>query len=187
MSNENSSNPHIPLLLHCCCGPCSTSSIERLFSLGYSPTLYYANSNIYPVSEWEKRYESLKKVSSYFNIPVSRKEYDHDSWLQDIKGFEGELEGGARCALCFEHNLQEAASKAVEMGFDYFTTTLSVSPHKKSITIFSIGKEKKGFVPIDFKKKGGFQRSIELSKELDLYRQKYCGCEFSIPHKEEKS
>ncbi len=132
------------------------------------------------MEEWDKRYRELEKVSTYFSLPISKKEYDHASWLRDIEGFEDEKEGGARCALCFEHNLKEAAAKAVELGFSYFTTTLSVSPHKRSITIFAVGEKQAGFVPIDFKKKGGFQRSIELAKELQLYRQSYCGCEFSI-------
>ncbi|MDC7244298.1 MAG: epoxyqueuosine reductase QueH [Sphaerochaetaceae bacterium] len=187
MNNEHSENPAIPILLHCCCGPCSTSSIERLKSLGYEPHLFYANSNIYPVGEWEKRYDSLKEVASYFDIPVSRKEYDHGAWLDDVKGFENEIEGGARCARCFDHNLQQAAQEAAELGFEYFTTTLSVSPHKKSLTIFAIGNTKRGFVPVDFKKKDGFQRSIELSKELNLYRQNYCGCEFSMHHLKKKN
>jgi predicted adenine nucleotide alpha hydrolase (AANH) superfamily ATPase len=180
MKRDETVEANTPILLHCCCGPCSTSSIERLKELGYLPTLYYANSNIFPREEWEKRYHELEKVSSYFSLPISKREYDHDSWLHDISGYEGEKEGGERCALCFEHNLKEAAQQAVEQGFSYFTTTLSVSPHKRSITIFSVGENHEGFVPINFKKKGGFQRSIELSNELDLYRQEYCGCEFSM-------
>ena len=180
MKNEEILSSPTPLLLHVCCGPCSTSSIERLEKLGYEVHMFYSNSNIYPEKEWEKRYEEVKKVGNYFHRPTIKTEYNHESWLQKVKGHEHDKEGKERCAICFEHNLQLAAIEAKNRGFSYFTTTLSVSPHKKSITIFSIGEKEEGFVPIDFKKKGGFYRSIELSNMLDLYRQDYCGCEFSM-------
>ncbi len=181
MKSDQKVEPKTLLLLHCCCGPCSTSSIERLHDIGYEIQMFYSNSNIYPEAEWKKRYEELVKVGEHFSLPIINKEYHHDSWLKKIEGHEKDQEGKGRCALCFEYNLQEAAIEAKNRGISYFTTTLSVSPHKKSLTIFSIGEKKDGFVPIDFKKKGGFMRSIELSKMLNLYRQDYCGCEFSLP------
>lgn len=180
MKRDEKPIPNTPLLLHCCCGPCSTSSIERLNELGYEVHMFYSNSNIYPKEEWEKRFGELEKVGEHFHLPIIKKEYHHDSWLEKVKGHEDDKEGQARCAICFEYNLQLAATEAKVRGFSYFTTTLSVSPHKRSLTIFSIGEKKGGFVPIDFKKKGGFYRSIELSKMLNLYRQDYCGCEFSM-------
>lgn len=186
MKNELKVPLHTNLLLHCCCGPCSTSSIERLNEIGYEVHMFYSNSNIYPKEEWEKRYEELEKVSSFYSLPISKREYNHDQWLEKIKGHEEDREGQGRCAICFEYNLNIAATEARIRGFSYFTTTLSVSPHKRSMTIFSIGEKSEGFVPIDFKKKGGFGRSIELSKMLDLYRQDYCGCEFSIPNSSQK-
>ena len=182
--DENFLSP-TPLLLHVCCGPCSTSSIERLEELGYEVHMFYSNSNIYPEEEWNKRYVEVEKVGNYFHLPIIKKEYDHGSWLQKVKGHQHDKEGRDRCAICFEHNLHIAAVEAKNRGFSYFTTTLSVSPHKRSLTIFSIGEKEEGFVPIDFKKKGGFYRSIELSNMLDLYRQDYCGCEFSM-RKEKK-
>ncbi|MDX9939322.1 MAG: epoxyqueuosine reductase QueH [Sphaerochaetaceae bacterium] len=168
------------LLLHCCCGPCSTSSIERLRTLGYEPVLFFGNSNIYPEEEARRRFGELEKVGCHFSLRVIRSEYDHNSWRKEIEGHEHDPERGSRCDICFAYNLREAANEARKQGIPYFTTTLTVSPHKNSPLIFSIGETWDEFVPIDFKKKGGFQRSIELARLLDLYRQDYCGCEFSM-------
>ncbi len=173
------------ILLHCCCGPCSTSSIERLRYLGYAVELHYANDNIFPESEWEKRLTELEKVGIFFTTEIHTAPYDHASWQKEIQGHERDEEGGQRCSLCFSYNLSIAAEKAKELGIEFFTTTLSVSPHKNSMTIFSIGEKKEGFVPFNFKKKDGYKRSIELSEMLDLYRQDYCGCEFSRSQKEQ--
>jgi predicted adenine nucleotide alpha hydrolase (AANH) superfamily ATPase len=167
------------LLLHCCCGPCSTASIERLQALGYEVLLFFGNSNIFPPTEREKRLEALLQVSSHFNLEVITAPYDHEHWLGIIKGHEEAKEGGSRCHLCFEYNLKEAAEEARKRGIPNFTTTLTVSPHKSSPLIFQVGESFENFVAVDFKKRGGFQRSIALSKLLELYRQDYCGCEFS--------
>ena len=102
-----------------------------------------------------------------------------------MSGLENEREGGARCSLCFAYNLEIAAARAQERGIEFFTTTLSVSPHKNSMTIFSIGEKKEGFVPFNFKKMDGYRRSLELSSMLKLYRQDYCGCEFSRSQKDQ--
>lgn len=168
------------ILLHVCCGPCSTASIERLLEEGYEPVLFFSDSNIFPESEFEKRYEHLLKVASFYRLEVIKDPWIHDSWLDWIKGYENEREHGKRCTLCFRYNLLKAAAKAAELGIPYFTTTLTVSRFKNSKVIFSQGDDLEGFLPIDFKKKDGFNRSIVLSKELDLYRQQYCGCEFSM-------
>ncbi len=174
-----------PILLHCCCGPCSTASVERLQALGYTVRFYYANDNIFPESEWEKRLEELRKVGTFFSTEIEVASYNHASWREHIAGLESEREGGARCTRCFEYNLQLAALHASQLGISYFTTTLSISPHKNSFTIFSIGEEQEGFIPFNFKKMGGFRRSIELSDMLGLYRQDYCGCEFSRSEKDQ--
>lgn len=168
------------ILLHVCCGPCSTASIERLIAEGWQLVLYFPNSNVYPESEHTVRYEQLLKVASLHGLPVIKGEYDHDRWLAFISGLEAEEEGGARCSRCFAYNLQEAHDKAVELGIEHFTTTLSVSRFKRSAQIFAAGEPFGGFEPIDFKKKGGFEQSTRLAKEMGLYRQHYCGCEFSM-------
>jgi len=167
------------ILLHVCCGPCSTSSIERLISDGWEPILFYSNSNIYPKEEFEKRYENLLIVARHYNLEVIKDEWEHDLWMDAVKGHEKDAEHGERCRICFHFNLERAANKTMELGLEHFCTTLTVSRFKKSDVIFSEGDCFKGFERIDFKKKNGFQRSVELSKELGLYRQRYCGCEFS--------
>lgn len=169
------------ILVHACCGPCSTASIERLLSEGWEPTLYFSNSNIFPLEEADKRYEVLLEVAKSTGIPVIREHYDHQLWLDAIVGHEGALEGGSRCELCFAYNLRQASEKAKEFGFPHFCTTLTVSRFKNSKQIFRVAEAFPGFEQLDFKKKGGFDRSIVLSKEMGLYRQTYCGCEFSIP------
>ncbi len=169
------------ILVHCCCGPCSTSSIQRLLEEGYQPVLCYGNSNIWPREENDKRYGELLKVSQYYGgLEVFRVDYDHDSWLEFIKGLEAEPEHGKRCLKCFEFNLREAYKIAKKLGIKLFTTTLTVSRFKKSEAIFAVGEQFEGFTKIDFKKKDGFANSVKLSKQLGLYRQGYCGCEFSF-------
>lgn len=168
------------ILVHACCGPCSTASIERLLEDGWKPTILYSDSNIYPADEFEKRYDNLMKVCDHYRIPLIREAQDHQAWREAVKGLEGEKEGGRRCTECFRYNLMRTFLKAKELGFVHFTTTLTVSRFKKSATIFDVGSSFEGFEPIDFKKKDGFAKSCRLSKELGLYRQEYCGCEFSL-------
>ena len=168
------------LLLHCCCGPCSTASIECLLEEGITPVLFFSNSNIHPSSEFDKRYGELLKVARHYGLEVIREEQDHDAWRNAVKGHEDDREGGERCSLCFRYNLLRAAAKARELGIPSFATTLTVSRFKNSARIFAQGEDLDGFEPIDFKKRDGFNRSLRLSKGLDLYRQDYCGCEFSM-------
>ncbi len=169
------------ILVHCCCGPCSTSSIQRLLDEGYEPVLCYGNSNIWPKEENDKRYGELLKVSQYYGgLEIVRLDYDHEAWLEFIKGLEAEPEHGKRCLKCFEFNLREAYQVAKKLGIKLFTTTLTVSRFKKSESIFTVGEQFEGFTKIDFKKKDGFAKSVKLSKQLGLYRQGYCGCEFSF-------
>lgn len=168
------------ILVHACCGPCSTASLERLLRDGWKPTVFYSNSNMYPPQEFEKRWENLVVVGEHYHVPVIREEQDHAAWRAFVKGLEGEKEGGARCLKCWEYNLSRTALKAKELGFTHFCTTLTVSRYKNSLAIFRVGSAFPGFEAIDFKKQNGFSESCRLSKELGLYRQQYCGCEFSL-------
>lgn len=167
------------ILLHCCCGPCSTASLERLLELDWKPVLFFGNNNIYPSNENDKRYDELLKVARLHDLQVIRAPYDHANWLEYIKGLENCPEHGERCIRCFEYNLRQAYEEAVLLGISHFTTTLTVSRFKSSKAIFQVGESFEGFTPIDFKKKDGFSRSVLLSKQMGLYRQQYCGCEFS--------
>ena len=168
------------LLLHVCCGPCSTSSIERLLEEGYEPVLFFSDSNIFPYEEFCRRYENLLIVARHYGLEVILDSWDHDQWLEWVKGHEMDKEHGERCSLCFRFNLLRAKAKADEMGIGRFATTLTVSRFKSSKAIFAQGDDLPGFEKIDFKKKDGFSRSIQLSKQLGLYRQNWCGCEFSL-------
>lgn len=176
------------LLLHSCCGPCSSYVLEVL-SQHFNVTVLYFNPNIYPESEYQKRLaEQIKIIDSMpFNNPVRLMEcdYNENEFLAAAQGFENEREGGARCEKCFRLRMEKTALLAKENDFDFFTTTLSVSPHKNAPLLNKIGEElseKYGikFLYGDFKKKEGYKRSIELSAQYDLYRQNYCGCRFSL-------
>lgn len=151
-----------------------------MLSEGWKPTLFFSNSNIFPESEADLRYEALLTVATTYNLPIIREAWDHEPWLEAVSGLEQEKEGGLRCEACFAYNLAQASAKAEELGFSHFCTTLTVSRFKNSKTIFRVGEAFPHFEQLDFKKKGGFDRSLVLSKELGLYRQHYCGCEFSI-------
>ncbi len=179
------------VLLHSCCGPCSTACIERL-APDYDITVFYFNPSITEEEEYEKRKANQILFIDAFNreklsdtpIKFIEGRYSPDEYLELIKGLEGEPEGGERCRVCFRQRLRETAKKAKSMNMDYFTTTLTVSPHKNYDVIAAIAKEAAeefqiAFLDMDFKKKAGFQRSIQLSKEYELYRQDYCGCPFS--------
>lgn len=168
------------ILVHVCCGPCATASIERLLEEGWKPVLFFSDSNIFPNEEFEKRYENLLIVAAKHNLKVIKDSWDHEEWLDWIHGFEGEPEGGKRCSKCFRFNLLRAAAKAKELGIGHFCTTLTISRFKNSAKIFHEGEDLEGFEAIDFKKKDGFAKSCKMAKEMGLYRQGYCGCEFSI-------
>ena len=180
------------LLLHSCCGPCSSYVLEYL-SAFFEITVLFFNPNIYPENEYDKRLSEQKKLieAMSFKNPVSliSVPYDYSAFLACAVGLEGEREGGARCTECFRLRLGKCAEIAKERGFDVFATTLSVSPHKNAALLNSIGEEfseKYGvlYLPSDFKKREGYKRSIELSKQYGIYRQEYCGCEFSLPREE---
>jgi predicted adenine nucleotide alpha hydrolase (AANH) superfamily ATPase len=171
------------LLLHICCAPDSTAVFERL-KHKYKVIGYFHNPNIHPQEEYEKRKQEALHVASKMGFELIVPPYSPKAWLNTVKGLENEPEGGERCSACFRNNLKAAAEKAKELGISSFTSTLTISPHKRSQAIISIGKsvEKEvgiEFLAADFKKRGGFKRSLELSREMRLYRQKYCGCSFS--------
>ncbi|MFH1316833.1 MAG: epoxyqueuosine reductase QueH [Candidatus Woesearchaeota archaeon] len=172
------------LLLDVCCGPCSTHVIKELIK-DYNVTIFFPNSNVYPEQEHTKRLKAAVKVAEESNLKLIEDTYDHNFWLNFIKGLENEPEGGKRCEKCFEFRLNRTAKHAKQNNYNCFTTTLTVSPHKDFEIINYIGKqmEKKHnikFIKSDFKKNDGFRKSIQLSKEYDIYRQNYCGCEFSM-------
>ena len=173
------------LLLHSCCGPCSTSVIERLKKI-YDITVYYYNPNIEPDTEFQKRLKCQKDYIKNHLLDVSfiAGDWENDVFENAIKGLEEEPEGGKRCEQCFIVRLEKTAQLAKEKGFNLFATTLSVSPHKNAQLINEIGtmlSEKYGvqYLVSDFKKQDGYLRSIQLSKNYNLYRQNYCGCQYS--------
>ena len=173
------------LLLHACCAPCSSYCIEYL-NEHFDITLLFYNPNIYPADEYDYRISELKRLVSEMelSIPVLECENDTESFYALAKGRENVREGGVRCFDCYRLRLEKTAELAKKGGFDYFTTTLSISPLKNAQKLREIGlelEEKYGVknLPSDFKKKEGYKRSIELSKKYNLYRQDYCGCEYS--------
>lgn len=179
------------ILLHSCCGPCSTACIERLIT-DYKITVFFYNPNITDREEYEKRKANQIKFIEAFNSEADEEdqvvfiegEYLPEDFFDAAKGLEDCPEGGERCTECFKLRLDRTARAAIVMGFPIFGTTLTVSPHKNYQLISAIGTELGEvygleFLDMDFKKKAGFQRSIELSKKYELYRQNYCGCEFS--------
>ena len=171
------------LLLHSCCGPCSTQVIDVLKN-DFDITVYYYNPNIDTDEEYQHRLSEQKRFCKEVGVNVIEDGYIHDDFLGKVKGLENEKEGGARCSVCFALRLSKTAQKAKELGFDIFGTTLTVSPHKNSVVINAIGKaveDKEGieFLEGNYKKQDGYKKSIEFSKLYNLYRQNYCGCEFS--------
>ena len=177
------------LLLHSCCGPCSSYVITYLTNY-FDITILYYNPNIYPYEEYLKRKEEqikvineLKKVNNN-NIDIMDCDYDNNKYEKEIKGLENEPEKGKRCEVCYKMRMEKTAKEAKNNNYDYFCTTLSVSPYKNALLINDIGKklEKKHSIKwlySDFKKKDGYKKSIILSEKYNLYRQNYCGCIYS--------
>lgn len=182
------------LLLHSCCAPCSSYVLEYL-SQYFQITVFYYNPSIYPESEYTKRILEqqtlIGQMKSKHPISFMAGAYDKERFYAMAEGMETLKEGGARCMKCYELRLREAAEVAKKGNFDYFTTTLSISPMKNAVKLNEIGMRlaeeyQVAYLLSDFKKKNGYKRSIELSKEYGLYRQDYCGCEFSKREREQQ-
>ena len=181
------------LFLHSCCGPCSSYVLEYLSNY-FEITVFYYNPNIYPSEEYFYRVKEqqqlidLMETKNKVNLVTGK--YDVSVFYNAIKGMEKQKEGDIRCRFCYEMRMKEAAHIGSKTGFDYFTTTLSISPYKNAVWINEIGQKLEKeydikFLPSDFKKKNGYQRSIELSKKFNMYRQDYCGCIFSLNERKE--
>lgn len=175
------------LLLHSCCAPCSSACLERLGNF-FAITIFYYNPNITDLEEYNKRLAEVERFASQFKtkyeIKVVSGSYEPNKFFEMAKGLETEPERGKRCYKCYEMRLLETAKYATTHNFDYFATTLTLSPYKNSNWINQIGENLNNnfnstYLYSDFKKKNGYKRSIELSKEYNLYRQNYCGCIYS--------
>ncbi len=182
------------LFLHSCCAPCSSYVLEYL-SRYFRITDFYYNPNISPEEEYRFRASELRRLIHEMGledrVTFLEGTYNPAEYYAAVKGLELEPEGGARCEVCFRMRLREAARLAAEGGYDYFTTTLSISPMKDPVLLNRLGEEAAEefgvcYLPSEFRKKGGYQRSIELSREYDLYRQDFCGCVFSKREAEER-
>jgi predicted adenine nucleotide alpha hydrolase (AANH) superfamily ATPase len=175
------------LLLHCCCAPCSSYVLELLKDV-FDITIYYYNPNIYPLEEYDERLKEFEKLG---NFKIIKADFEPQDFYQAVKGLESIPEGGERCFACYNFRLQNAAIVAKERAFDYFSTTLSISPYKNSYKINEIGQKLADqygvkFLYSNFKKNEGYKRSIEICKNLEIYRQDYCGCIFSWQASQEK-
>ena len=175
------------LLLHACCAPCSSYVLESL-NRAFDIDVYYYNPNIAPREEFDRRVAELRRLAEQLPhenaLRVIVGDYDNDAFMAMCRDHEGDCEGGPRCALCFRMRLEAAAKMAAALGCDYFTTSLTISPLKDAQLLNAIGMEQGrragvSWLPSDFKKKNGYKRSCELSREYGLYRQDYCGCVFS--------
>ena len=175
------------ILIHACCGICSGYPIGYLKELGYEPVVYFCNPNLDTEEEFNRRLEAQKKICKYHNVELLVGKYKHEEFLDCAKGLENEPERGKRCDKCIELRLKQAGEKAASLGINTFTTSLPISPHKdfKKISAIGVAIAKDLniiYLPLDFKKKDGFLKTNKLSKELNIYRQNYCGCEFSKKH-----
>ncbi len=183
------------LLLHSCCAPCSSYCVEYL-SQYFEITVFYYNPNIYPETEYEKRKAEQKRLicemKTKYPVKMLDCDFESEKFYQMVKGMENCREGGERCFKCYRLRLEKTAEEAKKNGFDYFTTTLTISPLKNAEKINGIGKELSeeygiDWLPSDFKKREGYKRSIELSKVFSLYRQDYCGCVYSVQNEQNKT
>lgn len=173
------------VLLHACCAICSGHPIQHLRELGYEPIAYFFNPNIHPESEYLKRLDAQKKLCASLNCELIVEDYKPNLYKEVMEGFEEHAEGSERCERCFQLRLLKTIQKAQELGINHYTTSISISPHKNFNIVKKVGGIfsnyfKINFMDIDFKKQDGFLKTTELSKELDLYRQNYCGCENSM-------
>ena len=176
------------ILIHACCAICSGYPITMLKEMGYEPVVYFYNPNIYPENEYQKRLEAERILCKFLKVELIEGEYNPKDFYDATKGLETEPEKGLRCHKCFELRLTKTAELAKKLGIEEFTTSIVISPHKNFELLSEIGtiigdKYNLSYKAIDFKKRDGFLKSNKLAKELNLYRQNYCGCKFAIPIK----
>lgn len=172
------------IILHACCAICSAYPLSMLKDSGYDVVVYFYNPNIHPEEEYQKRLDAQHTLCKHFDCKLVEGEYNPDEYYSFVKGFENEPERGLRCDKCFELRLQKTAEYAKSIGVDVFTTSIVISPHKNFSKISQIGEKIAkdmgiNYLAIDFKKKDGFLKTNRISKELNLYRQNYCGCSFA--------
>lgn len=168
------------ILLHSCCAICSGYPISLLKEMGYSPIVYFCNPNLDTEEEFERRLQAQKKLCDYFNVELIVEPYNSNEYISFVKGFETEPERGKRCDKCIELRLRKTFRKASEIGVGKFTTSLVISPHKNYERISELGKSlSENYLAIPFRKNDGFLKTNNISKELGLYRQSYCGCKFA--------
>lgn len=172
------------ILVHTCCAPCAGWSLQKLVIDGFLPVSFFYNPNIHPQDEYKRRLDELVRYLDIQKYELIISEDDQKFWFDSVKGHENDKEGEMRCEICFRLRLEKTAAFAQEKKYEYFTTTLTVSPHKNTKIINQIGKElqdKYGvcFLEEDFKKNDGFKKSMEIARRNNLYRQGYCGCVFS--------
>ena len=183
--NQNLNYSKKKILLHACCGICSSYPISLLKDMGYCVVVYFYNPNIYPDTEYQKRLEAEKKLCNHFDCQLIIGDYETEVYYDFVKGLENEPEKGKRCEKCFELRLVKSAQKAKELGIEEFTTSIVISPHKDFEKISQIGKQiaqkyNLNYLPINFRKQDGFLKTNQISKSLNLYRQNYCGCKFAM-------
>lgn len=189
IKNWQAQASHPKILLHSCCAPCSTYTLEYLTQFA-EVTVYYDNPNIHPRMEFERRKLVQQQFIADFNEKTGNQvtfiaaEYEPSQWLKVVKDLKDAPEGGARCTLCYSYRLDRVAKKAQELDFDYFGSALTISPHKNAQTINELGFDIQhiydvSYLPSDFKKRSGYARSVEMCQEYDVYRQCYCGCLFA--------
>lgn len=179
--NKNSKT----IVLHACCAICSGYPVSYLQEAGYRVVVYFYNPNIYPAAEYQKRLEAERSLCKAFDVTLIETEYNPEDFYNAARGLENEPEKGARCDKCFELRLRKTAEFAKKSGIEEFTTSIVISPHKNFAKLTEIGRKiaaEYGLIyqAIDFKKKDGFLKTNKISRELELYRQNYCGCKFSI-------
>lgn len=178
------------ILIHACCAPDALGSFE-FFSVEFTPVFFFFNPNIHPEEEYRKRLEEMIRVGKLLKVELIEGEYSPEQWFYNVRAFKDEREGGLRCNICFAVRLFETAKKAKELGFRFFSTTLTISPKKNVELINKIGNMIGKRIRVEFvekvlRKKGGFEKSVFLSKRYNLYRQDYCGCLFSFEEKKNR-
>ena len=171
------------VLLHICCGVCAFACVESLRQKGFDVTGFFFNPNIHPQSEYQIRWEALGQVAEHAGLKVISGQYLADEWFSRCEKYKDQPEGKQRCLVCFRLRLEQTFQECLNRGFDFFTTTLTVSPHKNSKVILELGEtiSREKFLAFDFKKEKGFEKTIAFAKSQNIYRQRYCGCVYSQP------